>query len=458
MSMSTQEQNASSRLFHLFGVAPLSLPRILAILASALVANLVVSAIDIAIRFREVLSYGPGRFLGSAAQGALLSAAILVAAMFLFAVIEESLGRTKALLSAALVAALAHATFALLSHAGISRIPLILVGAALHFLMLALVFMALSVPRKAFSTFFVALLAAQAVGIIVRWTAGLALPGPALSTTDIVVGALSAIAYALIFAGLGTATYVPPTLDAPKPTAPENAPSTGSGTGILPMPQGAAKAVQWTQGVVWEKEKSTSTSKVVGIFTLAVLSAAPLTWATIEYDLPALFLVWVAVMLVAFVYLMMSVGPMNMVGNRQLAEYLVPMLETDERILGICVAKRLGMVLWMTGVSKQVFLVFTSHRILLISTKLGASLFKGPSATVRDGGIDKVVQDIHICDWADRGTRLGGMMFPPVMHLSALKLRCAPMGQNEASSWAMFIRNTKLRGTLETVFRRCDAM
>ena len=224
------------------------------------------------------------------------------------------------------------------------------------------------------------------------------------------------------------------------------------------MPQGAPKAVQWTQGVVWEKERSVSAAKVLIVFGLAFLSIVPLGYACVKFETPLPLILWVAAILASVVHLMMSVGPMNMVGNRQLAEYLVPMLEADERILGACVAKRLGMALWMTGVSKQVFLVFTTHRILLISTKLGASWMKGPSAMVRDGQAEKVIQDIHICDWADRNTRFGGMMFPPAMHLSAVKLRCAPMGQNEPASWAMFIRNTKLKQTLVTIFQRCDAV
>ena len=132
--------------------------------------------------------------------------------------------------------------------------------------------------------------------------------------------------------------------------------------------------------------------------------------------------------------------------------YAEELLASDEEILAICHTKKTGASMWLTGISKSCIVVFTTHRILLLSFK---SVFKSIKKALMSPG-DNI--SILVCDAGTKGKlKVGGMMFPPMLHLLAKRITILPEESEREQSMAAFIRFGHNGSVIKTIISKLEA-
>lgn len=135
--------------------------------------------------------------------------------------------------------------------------------------------------------------------------------------------------------------------------------------------------------------------------------------------------------------------------QQPIADIVSPMLAPEEKVLALCTTVRTGATLWLTGISKQGCLVFTSQRLLLVVMK---SSFKSLIKALENPR-DNI--SLYVCDLGDPGkVKIGGMMFPPIMNLVGKKISIQPEGQDKAITWCAHTRFGKNGATIRQILDR----
>jgi hypothetical protein len=111
-------------------------------------------------------------------------------------------------------------------------------------------------------------------------------------------------------------------------------------------------------------------------------------------------------------------------------------------------AKKSGPGLWLTGFSRQAFLVFTTHRLFLLGIKGLGTIKKS-----LDNPQDRITA--MTCDLGDRSkVNVGGMLMPPGLHLFAKRINVTPEGHQQSTPWAAFIRFGKNGRVINSILQR----
>jgi hypothetical protein len=207
--------------------------------------------------------------------------------------------------------------------------------------------------------------------------------------------------------------------------------------GGAPLPPNADRCRALTRGIDPARGEQASLGKGIGLCAGGVAALIVIPMAGISSSaFPAFMLLGLAacVVLLALSFRHLIVAPLGTVYDdvhQLMEEHLAP----DERILGLCTAKKSGATLWLTGFSKQSILVFTTHRVFLLGFKSMVSSFK---SAFRDPAENIQVMS---CDLGDPArVQVGGILVPPGLHLFARRIDLRPEGRDESISWAAFVR------------------
>lgn len=136
-------------------------------------------------------------------------------------------------------------------------------------------------------------------------------------------------------------------------------------------------------------------------------------------------------------------------------EFVAQYLQPDEEFIACSPATKAGMSLWLTGISKQGYVVFTSHRLLLITLNGKAMGMKTMQYFVKKGTLDEIIHEIFVADYSDKNqVSYGGLLFPPVLHIAGKRISIKPEGKDSFSTWALMCLGTNNGKVIKEIFSR----